>query len=249
VKGANESLKLVTRLEGVLAQKAVERGRILGLFRRGRLTDAELDVQFDEISKEEAAVETQLDEVRGRLAGAGTVSASISSAEGLLAKRRKRLDEPVSWELKRHLIEVLVNGVRIETFERDDVRQTNTTVTYRFSEPDRPLALVPPWPNKLRSCRPYSDEPRTIGDHIRKRRLGLKLLQRDAAAQIGVEKASVFTWEANVSKPHVEYMASIIRFLGYNPLPPATTMGEKLIRRRTTLGWAQKDSATRLGVD
>jgi hypothetical protein len=32
-----------------------------------------------------------------------------------LIQRRTTLDEPVSWELKRRLVEVLVAGVRIDT--------------------------------------------------------------------------------------------------------------------------------------
>ena len=39
--------KQVTRLEGLLAQKAIKRSRAVGLYRRGRLTDADLDAQME----------------------------------------------------------------------------------------------------------------------------------------------------------------------------------------------------------
>lgn len=55
--------------------------------------------------------------------------------------------------------------------------------------------------------------PQTVGDHIRKRRLGLKLLQKDVAEQLGVDKTSVFNWEGNRSSPEIRYMPAIIRFL------------------------------------
>lgn len=45
-KGSDHIRKQVTRLEGLLAQKATERGRVVGLFRRGRLSDADLDAQM-----------------------------------------------------------------------------------------------------------------------------------------------------------------------------------------------------------
>jgi DNA-binding transcriptional regulator YiaG len=45
--------------------------------------------------------------------------------------------------------------------------------------------------------------PRTIGDHVRKRRLAIKLLQKGVAAQLGVDKTSVFNWEANASNPEI----------------------------------------------
>lgn len=38
-------------------------------------------------------------------------------------------------------------------------------------------------------------------------------------------------------------MAAIIAFLGCNPLPEATTLAEKLVRHRTTLGMSQKEAA------
>jgi transcriptional regulator with XRE-family HTH domain len=91
--------------------------------------------------------------------------------------------------------------------------------------------------------------PQTVGDHIRKRRLGLKLLQREVAEQLGVDKTSVFNWEGNRSSPEIRYMPAIIRFLGYNPLPAANTLAEQLVRHRTGLGLSQKESAERLGVD
>jgi DNA-binding XRE family transcriptional regulator len=44
--------------------------------------------------------------------------------------------------------------------------------------------------------RAYPTELRSIGDHVRKRRLDLGLLQRDVALRIGVDKTTVFNWEA-----------------------------------------------------
>ena len=96
----------------MLAQRATERNRVVGLYRRGRLTDADLDAQMDEIAKEETALEAQIAELGGRITGADSIGANIGSAQALLAKLRKRLDEPISWELKRRLIEVLIAGVR-----------------------------------------------------------------------------------------------------------------------------------------
>jgi transcriptional regulator with XRE-family HTH domain len=92
-------------------------------------------------------------------------------------------------------------------------------------------------------------QPQSVGDHLRRRRLGLKMLQRDVAARIGVTESSVFNWEANSAAPELRYMPAIIRFLGYNPLPEGKTWGERLVRQRTTLGFSQKAAARRLGVD
>jgi transcriptional regulator with XRE-family HTH domain len=222
---------------------------VVGLFRRGRLTDADLDAQMDEIGKEETALEAQIDELRGKIGGADSIGETVSSAQALLAELRKRLDAPVSWEQKRRLVEVLVAGVRVDTVEEGGVKQTRTTVTYRFSQPGQPMPLVLPQSYNTGRVVRIPAELNTVGDHIRRKRLDLKMLQREVAERIGVGETSVFKWEANTSQPDLKYMPAIIRFLGYNPLPPANCWGERLVRQRATLGLSQKDAAKRLGVD
>ncbi len=89
----------------------------------------------------------------------------------------------------------------------------------------------------------------SVGDHLLRRRLVLKLLQRQVAEQIGVDKTSIANWEANRSKPGLSYMPAIIRFLGYDPLPPARGWAQRLVRCRTVLGISQRESAAQIGVD
>jgi len=199
------------------------------------LTDAELDAQIDEIGKEEMALEAQIAELGGRIAGADSIAGNISSAQALLAQLRKRLDQPVCWEMKRRLIEVIVAGVRVDTVETCGVKQSRTTVTYRFSQPDQPMPLVLPQSYSAGRVIRIPVAPHTVGDHIRKRRLGLKLLQKDVAEQLGVDKTSVFNWEGNRSSPEIRYMPAIMNFLGYDPLPQANTLAEQLVRHRTSL--------------
>ena len=248
-KGTEQIRKQMTRLEGLLGQKTTERSRVVGLFRRGRLTDAELDAQMDEIGKEELALETQVAELRSKMAGADSISATIDSAQALLGQLRKRLDEPVSWEQKRRLVEVLVAGIGVDTVENCGVKQSKVTVTYRFSQPDQPLPLVMPQAYSTGAVVRIPTVPQTIGDHIRRKRLALKMLQREVAEQLGIKKTTIFNWEANASSPDIGYMPAVIRFLGYNPLPAASTLAEQLVRHRTTLGLSQKEAARQLGVD
>jgi len=90
----------------------------------------------------------------------------------------------------------------------------------------------------------------TIGDHIRKRRLELKLLQREVGEALGVTDSSVWNWENNWSKPRLSYLPGIIAFLGYNPAPKEPrTLGEKLLRYRQERGLTQKDLARQIGID
>jgi transcriptional regulator with XRE-family HTH domain len=61
-------------------------------------------------------------------------------------------------------------------------------------------------------------ELRTLGDHLRKRRLDLGLLQREAAARIGCSVSAVSNWETNRTQPRVTQVPAIVAFLGDAPL-------------------------------
>lgn len=77
----------------------------------------------------------------------------------------------------------------------------------------------------------------------------MKLLQRQVAEQLEVDKASIYNWETNRTKPGLEYMPAIIRFLGYNPIPPSDGWADRLVQHRVALGLSQKVAAQRMGVD
>ena len=76
----------------------------------------------------------------------------------------------------------------------------------------------------------YPKEFKTLGDHIRKRRLDLRLFQEQVSEQIGVDEDTIFRWEGNKSKPQVQFIPAIIKFLGYNPLPIAVLTSPQQIR-------------------
>jgi site-specific DNA recombinase len=231
-----------------LSEKAAERERMLGLFRRGRIDDAELDKHLDIIDAEAAGLQAEI-ETATRALSAGDGAAQLRSAEELLGALRKRLDGPVPHDLKRRIIEVLVERIQADTVERWGVPQTEITITYRFSQPNQPAALVLPRAHRIRSRPNPPEKLETIGDHLLRRRLALKLFQRQAAEQIGADVCSLRNWEANRSKPTVELMPAIIRFLGYNPLPPGNTWAERLVAGRKVMGISQKESARQIGVD
>ena len=107
--------------------------------------------------------------------------------------------------------------------------------------------------SELRAARPkserYPKELKSLGDHIRARRLDLKLLQKQVADQIGVHEITISTWECNATVPEVRYMPAIIQFLGYNPLPVANSLLERLATARRVLGLSQRKMAEQLDVD
>jgi len=91
---------------------------------------------------------------------------------------------------------------------------------------------------------------KTLGDHLRKKRLDLGLLQKDVAKILGVSKDTVCNWENNRTSPSLRSIPRIVKFLGYIPYDiQGKTPGEELRLLRRTLGLSQKKLAAELGID
>ena len=231
-----------------LEQKTAERDRMLGLFRRGRIDEGTLDQHLEQINSESASLQSGI-EADERALSAEDRAAQLRSAESLLATLRTKLAGPISPDLKRRIVEILVERVVANTVERFGAQQSEITIEYRFAQPNEPAALVLPRSHRLGTRTRIPQKLETIGDHLLRRRLGLKLRQRDVAKQVGVNVASIVNWENNLSKPKVHFMPAIIRFLGYNPLPPCNGWADRLVHARTAIGLTQKEAADRIGVD
>jgi hypothetical protein len=126
-----------------MQQKTAERDRVLGLFRRGRIDETTLDQQLDLIEAEAHGLQAEI-EAAARALSAGDRAAQLQSAESLLATLRNRLEGPVPNELKRRIVEILVERIQVNTVERWGVQHAELLIAYRFSEPDEAAALVLP---------------------------------------------------------------------------------------------------------
>lgn len=95
----------------------------------------------------------------------------------------------------------------------------------------------------------YPEELHTIGDHVRKRRLDLGILQREMAGRIGVCRETILHWELGQSRPAIGYLPIIVEVLGYVPLPRPASLSEKLRTYRHLKGISGEAFARELGVD
>ena len=97
---------------------------------------------------------------------------------------------------------------------------------------------------------PYPRQLRTLGDHLRKQRLDLGLLQSQVAEQLGVDHMTICNWEINRTSPQLRLIPKIITFLGYVPYDTQSGgLGKRIIACRRVMGLSQKELAGRLGVD
>lgn len=90
----------------------------------------------------------------------------------------------------------------------------------------------------------------TLGDHIRKKRLNLKIFQRDVAKILGTDTDTVTYWETNRTEPSPTFIPKIISFLGYVPLSILPEDPRKrFVAVRRLIGMSQKEFANILSVD
>ena len=106
-------------------------------------------------------------------------------------------------------------------------------------------------PISLKSLRKkaFEFEPKTVGEHILRQRLNLRLSQAEAAIRLGVDPWTVLNWEKGHTKPPTKAFPAIIRFLGYDPNQAAGTLAERLKAKRGQMGWTIRQAANALGVD
>ena len=106
-------------------------------------------------------------------------------------------------------------------------------------------------PIRLKALKPKETvfEPRTLGEHLKLRRLQRKLSQKEAAPLFGVTSWTVFNWEKGRTNPPIESLPALIRFLGYDPFPEPTNLPERLLAKRRGMGWSIGKAARQLGVD
>ena len=95
----------------------------------------------------------------------------------------------------------------------------------------------------------YPAELKTLGNHIRTRRLDLGLRQSDVAKFLGAYTSTVNTWENGHFAPDVRFVPKIIEFLEYYPFgAPPTTFPARLKAARVAAGLTRQQLAYRLGA-
>jgi transcriptional regulator with XRE-family HTH domain len=91
------------------------------------------------------------------------------------------------------------------------------------------------------------DQPRTLGDHLRNRRLDLGLRQEDVAGQLGTMREVYDRWERDERMPVVSEWPGILQFLGYYPFSQETA-ADLVLKARRCQGAEQKLLANSVGV-
>ena len=89
-----------------------------------------------------------------------------------------------------------------------------------------------------------------LGDHIKKKRLGQRILQRELAELFGVSVETILHWErSRTAQIPFKHYPAIMEFLGYCPVEHYQTEGEKLRLYRKHAGLKQTELGKKIGSD
>jgi transcriptional regulator with XRE-family HTH domain len=110
-------------------------------------------------------------------------------------------------------------------------------------------ALRCPHPTRWNCTQVIPAEPQTLGQHLKRRRLQLHLMQAEVASRLCVHIESVKNWERGVTSPMIQHVPKIVEFLGYNPEQRPEVLAELIVYWRRVLGLTQEGLAQALAID
>jgi len=135
---------------------------------------------------------------------------------------------------------------KVSTFKCSQDLVSDDSLMIRVASPFCHIHLLAQKPQKWQSL----DPPRTISDHIRKRRLQLGWGAIQLAHTLHVSTETIYNWEKGRTYPEIRFMPRIVEFLGYTPpLFNRETIGKKIVAYRQVRGVTQKELAHILKVD
>lgn len=93
----------------------------------------------------------------------------------------------------------------------------------------------------------FIHEPKTLGEHLRNRRLVLGLRQEDVAGRLVTLREVYERWERDERQPVVSEWPGILSFLGYYPVGQESA-ADLVLKARRCQGMDQKHFANLVGV-
>jgi transcriptional regulator with XRE-family HTH domain len=95
----------------------------------------------------------------------------------------------------------------------------------------------------------HEEDPKSLGEHLKRRRLELGLRQKETAARLGVTEWGYANWEKGKGTPSTVRYKGVVEFLGHYPHPNGWSLGNRLLKIRRCLGMTSRDAARLIGVD
>ncbi len=179
-------------LKELLAKQAAadaERATLYRLFRRGGISEGDLNAQLDELLAEEKALAPGVERLEREVVKARDAETLLKGAKELLQTLSAKLDADDSWQTKRRVVEALVADVEVESLfdqcaPRGKARTTSLRIAYRFEVPDLEdaaprTAKTPLAPSGLMLYRAHENVVLVADAHSEARGAAKELLQKN----------------------------------------------------------------------
>lgn len=122
-----------TTLERNLAAKDTERERILDLYRRELITLDDLSRQMEKITQEESYIRSRLGEIDREVSAREVQEHRLKTVQDVLTNLRSVMNNGLTWEVKRQIVELLVVEVKANTVGERRDKQLEVQVTFAFN--------------------------------------------------------------------------------------------------------------------
>ncbi len=99
-----------------------------------------------------------------------------------------------------------------------------------------PFCRQTPLTLKALRAKDYSETPQSLGEHLKKRRRELGLLQREVAETMAVSTATAANWEKGKATPTPAQFRPVLDFLGYDPTSEGETLAERVTAKQRQFG-------------
>lgn len=121
------------RVRMALAGKSLERERVLTLFRRGLITDVEVDLQLAHVQAESAVLQERLEQLADTLGRTAAAQIALTQARDVLAEIAEELEkgEPKA-AFRRRAVAALVHQVTTTTTWKGQKAHAKVEISYRF---------------------------------------------------------------------------------------------------------------------
>lgn len=259
LEGADQTIKekeeLLKTLESDQTKVKAEMDKLYRLYLDSELSskgfgerNKPLEVRLEQIGEELPALQGEIDFLKVKLQSSDQI---IREAQDLYARWPSLLHEE-----KRNIVETITERITIGENEVSIDLLYLPSAEMMAKGQHNPMAVTPFCKVRLRGQKSpppplpgYPQTLQTIGDHIRKRRLDLRLSMRALAEQLGVDTSAIFDWEKHRRPPAAKHLPRLYAFLGYQPEPEPQTFPQKVRHWRQTLGLSQIKLSEALGLN
>jgi len=124
----------LAEIEKVLAAKQAERERVISLFRKGFISEAETQRELLALGKEMEALAQRKEILFDQQGRHEALKTKTINAQLLLEQLREKINES-DVRAKRELVEALVDHIRIDTVDEGRKKLPKVTITYCFDSP------------------------------------------------------------------------------------------------------------------